>query len=146
MSRQIDLTKPLSDEDREYLLARNRKRDVALADANAKGQEPPAESAIPDDSLEGSTDRSPAAIPANAAAQNALGVQAPGSQSLASPATAHQVGDEEHEDNYDDTEAWSYEEIKDEVKSRNSDSAPALNSSREDLVAWLRKDDASDAS
>lgn len=37
MSRKIDLTKPLSDEDRQYLTDRGRLNDVAVADANAGG-------------------------------------------------------------------------------------------------------------
>lgn len=35
MSRKIDLTKPLSDEDRQYLEDRARHHDIATADANA---------------------------------------------------------------------------------------------------------------
>lgn len=38
MSKQIDLTVPLSDEDREWLLARGRDADVALADRLASGE------------------------------------------------------------------------------------------------------------
>lgn len=34
MSRKIDLTEPLSDEDRQYLVARDRWRDLALADGH----------------------------------------------------------------------------------------------------------------
>lgn len=39
MSKQIDLTKKLSDEDRAYLLSRSRDYDVARADAIAAGEE-----------------------------------------------------------------------------------------------------------
>lgn len=39
MSRQIDLTKPLSDEDRKYLQDRCRWRDIATADALDSPQE-----------------------------------------------------------------------------------------------------------
>jgi hypothetical protein len=50
-------------------------------------------------------------------------------------------------DDYDDEEAWSYEELKAEVKERrdamgDESDAPALNSSRAELVSWLRMDNA----
>jgi hypothetical protein len=139
MSRNIDLTKPLSDEDRDYLLARARHREIALADANAAGTTP--EPSLPDDSLTGSTPRSPDAQPASVGAQNAAS-GGTADNPLASPATDHTAdGSDEPQDNYDDTEAWSYEDIKSEVSDRESDDSPALNSSRADLIAWLRKDD-----
>lgn len=40
MSRKIDLTKPLSDEDRQYLLDRGRLRDIAQADGNTEAANP----------------------------------------------------------------------------------------------------------
>lgn len=39
MSRNIDLTKPLSDEDRAYLLSRDRHIDIARADKAAEAME-----------------------------------------------------------------------------------------------------------
>ena len=39
MSRQVDLTKKLSNEDREYLASRSRDYDIARADAIAAGEE-----------------------------------------------------------------------------------------------------------
>lgn len=39
MSREIDLDKPLSDDDRQYLLERNRDQDVINNDARFSGEE-----------------------------------------------------------------------------------------------------------
>jgi hypothetical protein len=39
MSRKIDITQPLSDADREYLLQRDRRDLIAMADAHARGEE-----------------------------------------------------------------------------------------------------------
>lgn len=39
MSRQIDITKPLSDEDREYLKSRNRLDELAFVEAQESGEE-----------------------------------------------------------------------------------------------------------
>jgi hypothetical protein len=39
VSRKVDLTKPLSDEDRQYLTDRGRLNDIAVADANARGED-----------------------------------------------------------------------------------------------------------
>jgi hypothetical protein len=39
MSRQIDLSQPLSDEDRAYLKARGRLNEIAMADAMASGED-----------------------------------------------------------------------------------------------------------
>ena len=149
MSRQIDLTQPLSDEDRQYLQDRGRLRDIQTADANANGTEPP--SSLPDDSLAASTERSPSAQPASVGAQTAgPAATADTNQSadLASPATDHTAdtaegGEPESEDNYDDESAWSYKDLQGEVSEREAEDKPALNSSRVDLIAWLRQDDES---
>lgn len=61
------------------------------------------------------------------------------------PGDGGEPSEDELEDNYDDESEWSYEDIKAEVKDRRdagAEGAPALNSSRETLVEWLREDDA----
>lgn len=138
MSRNIDLTQPLSDEDRQYLMDRSRLRDIALAD----GLNPPVP--LPADSIADAFGQHPDATDASAGqnAQQAEGQQAQGSQDLASPATEHQQDQEPDGDNYDDEEAWPYDDLKEEIKERDASDKPALNSKREDLISWLRMDDA----
>lgn len=137
MSRQIDLTKPLSDEDRQYLTDRDRWRDIATAD----GAE--AASVLPDDSIAGAFGQHPDAVPANAGAAPTDDAGNPLPPEGSADASADQDAD-----NYDDDSAWSYEDLKDEVRERKeagADDAPALNSSREDLIAWLRSNDEANA-
>lgn len=139
MSRNIDLTKPLSDEDRAYLEARGRHRDIALADGEDHSN-------TPDDSITGATDQPPTPTPAATASQNA------DDGSSTAPDGSADSGDgsvatepEAEEDNYDDESAWSYEDLKDEVRARKEagvEGTPALNSSRDDIIEWLREDDA----
>lgn len=138
MSRQIDLSQPLSDEDRQYLLDRGRLRDIAIAD----GENPPVP--LPADSVADAFGQHPEATDATRGQnpEHPEGQQAQPNANLASPATEHQKAEGDEPDNYDDEEAWPYEDLKEEIKERDADDKPALNSKREDLISWLRMDDA----
>lgn len=158
MSREIDLTKPLSDEDRKYLEDRCRWRDIAIAD---EGSDPGP--SLPDDSIVGSQENSPNAEPAHAGAQNPEPVLAPeaallvgsGTEPPTPPADGADGGDatgnpdadgadtepddEDEGDNYDDEEAWTFQDLRTEATGRPGVSAGG---SRADIIARLREDDA----
>lgn len=140
LSRKIDLTKALSDEDRQYLLDRGRHYDIAVADANAAGEEPPEQvsynptaqvgatevpvpgapqvAAVTDDTVTGTVTVDGAAAPV---------IETP--QPEAVTATA---------DDYDDEDEWEYRDLQDEAKERGLKAS----GKREDLVARLRRHDA----
>lgn len=56
--------------------------------------------------------------------------------------------DEDEGDNYDDEDVWSYQDLVDEYKDRvenhGLEKGPKYNAAREDVIAYLRKDDESD--
>jgi hypothetical protein len=135
MSREIDLSKPLSDEDRQYLLDRNRLADIRRADGE---DVPPGE--LPDDSIQSmwpNDPRATGAVPvtdlpaAPLPGQVLSGVTGQPVAPVGSEAT-------EPEDNYDDDDAWSYRDLQEEAKGRNL----TASGSREELVQRLREDDA----
>lgn len=132
MSRQIDLTKPLSDEDREYLESRARHREVEINDAEFG--DTVASGNVPDDSLEASTERSPDAQPASVGDQNPEGIPSPVAEVLAD---AEAEDSEEDIDNYDSEPSWSYAELQAEAKDRK---LPA-GGSRAEIIARLREYD-----
>lgn len=143
MSRSIDLSKPLSDEDREYLVQRARTADLQK---NAE-------------MLNGATERPTPVDDGNTGDIDAF-TRDDGSDLLAGThpqettvTTIQQVevqrepgesGEEpptpEEPDNYDDEAAWSYRELQDEAKVRKL----TATGSREELIARLRQDDASE--
>lgn len=142
MSRQIPLDRPLSDEDREYLVSRGRDDLIARLDQDFGDAEAP----VVNDSNLGH--QSPAAQ-SPALAENGEQPQVPTltPQTGLSAEQADGSGDQGNAEraNYDDPAAWSYDDLKAEVKERKDDGAedaPALNSPREVLVAWLFEDDA----
>lgn len=139
MSREVDLTKPLSDEDREYLQNNNRLTDIARADGKIGEDGFP----LPDDSVEGSHVQSPqqtdpslgavTTVPEQPLEPGQIGVQ---------PQSADAGDAEAPSDNYDDEDAWSYRELQEEAGKRED--VPATGS-REALIEALRKDDAKPA-
>lgn len=168
MSRQIDLSKPLSDEDRYYLETRGRND---LIEANDRNFQDDQYSAV-DDGNTGDIDRftndngtdvvtqmapgevATTPIQALAAGQavdtprepvhqagEAFGEDGdPGlSASAGSPGPANE---DEGVDNYDDESVWSYKDLQEEAKSREP--AIAANQSRDDLIKALREDDATE--
>lgn len=155
MSRNIDLTQPLSDEDRQYLVDRARHDDIRFADEVAEGKRDadegisPALPAAATGTAQSASTTSPDAVPAADGAQTAA--QAPTGDQPVNPAQGAQSGDQTGDPApWDDEEAWSYSDIQEEVRNRREEDGddydgPALNSSREDLVAWLDADDAKNA-
>ena len=127
MSRQIDLTQSLTDEDRQYLVDRCRWEDLRLADE---------EHPVPED-------RHPNTTPTAVDTPTALNPADVGTQNAELPAKP--LPDDsvdavaEWDDNYDDAGAWSYSDLQGEAKSRNVSAAGP----REDVVARLREDDES---
>lgn len=148
MSRKIDLTKPLSDEDRQYLEDRAMHREIAEADGNTV-------STLPDDSVMGAFGQDPNAVPAAGGApvmgDDGTPVNPDGSAATVQGSSIGAAqADSDEEDNYDDESAWSYDDVKEEVKERREAQGedydgPALTASREDLVSWLRSDDTKSA-
>ena len=146
MSRKIDLTKPLSDEDRQYLEERDMQREIAEADGTAEEI-----SSIPNDALGNAFGQHPDAQPAQrgAAVIGDDGTPVNPDGSAASLLGFGATEDDETSDDgdeYDDEDKYSYDDLKAEVKDRKKDlgddyDGPALNASRDDLVAWLRSDD-----
>lgn len=166
MSRQIDLTKPLSDEDRQYLVDRARHHDLALNEEYLAEQEAAKEpiddgntgDINPYDKDDG-TDLLAGTHPGETAVTEAQRQQVLAQQSEEDPnkvvegdgsplQPTQQAGDgeSEHDDNYDDAEAWSYRDLQKEIGDRNEgrdeDSRMSASGSREDLVERLRADDA----
>lgn len=157
MSRQIDLSKPLSKDDRRYLLDRDRYNDLAVNEQLlSNGEVDPFNlpDGLPSQVPQGA-DVSPQAVPAAVGERYPDGPQTPESGAGTDPGSANGSADpadddeDDDEDNYDDVNVWSYDDLKSEVSERldaNSDAPKiALNSRREDFIAWLRKDDASDS-
>lgn len=143
MSRQIDLTKKLSKDDRRWLKTNGRTADLALNKAYLEDN--------PEHITETSTpDLSPGAVPDAAplptVGQTEQPVPTPDQADLIAQTATEQPtsgdGDQPEADNYDDEAAWSYKDLQDEVRDRNVDGSPALNSGRASLIEWLRADDA----
>lgn len=152
MSRQIPLDQPLTDEDRRYLQDRGRTDLINFLD-NEFPTEPTSDSFLGTQHpealsvhLEGSgvTAAMPTLTPQT-------GMSAPSPEPVVVEPVAPSVApaatdssDEDEGDNYDDAEAWTYQELQEEVKIRKRNGAPnlpALNSSRDVLIAFLREDD-----
>lgn len=166
MSRQIDLTKPLSDEDRQYLVDWSRTDDLRknaeyLAEQDAAALEPiddgntgdvnPFEKDDGSDLMAGTHPGERAVTESQRQAVKDLQSEDPNkvTKDGDSPLRpTQQAGDaeSEHDDNYDDADAWSYRDLQKEIGERNEDrdedSKIPASGSREDLVARLRADDA----
>lgn len=164
MSRQIDLEKPLSDDDRAYLEARNDFRSIAIADANAEKRDPdPAETdpgllravrAIPHPQDQSPETTGAAVVqrqrggdvpPVVPPAQSPLATLADENAQVAGTGEVPEEDASDPEqalaDNYDNEDAWSYRDLQDEAKGRSL----AATGSREDLIARLREDDSKES-
>lgn len=173
MSRSIDLTKRLSAEDREYLDSRGRNDLIEQNDRQfGKASEPTRiddgntgdiDPFKADDGTDAVTGTHPAETTASAIARiEAQGIsdlddedKDPDGLVTTALDPSKQAGDGEKDqpepesdvetsDNYDDKDVWSYEDLKEEVSGRENIDI-ALNSSRADLIAALRADDAADS-
>lgn len=183
MSRQIDISKKLSEEDLAYLDSRGRhdliEQNARVMAAQAQDQGPeqvddgntgdvdpfkkddgtdllagthPGETPVnPIQSVEAQgisdlddQDKNPDGVvpgvpePSRQAGDGEGEQPAEGSDAVGPRTT----GDDEDGDNYDDEDVWSYADLKEEVKGRESIDIP-LNSKREELIAALRADDES---
>lgn len=135
MSRQIDITKPLSDEDRQYLEDRARHEDLRrnaeivgereadvltpINDGNTGDVDP----FKADDGTEQITGTNPGERTVTAAQAADTGVP-----------TADDAGDEPD----DDYENWTNEDLRDELENRDL----SKSGNKQELVARLREDDA----
>jgi hypothetical protein len=149
MSRQIDITKPLSDEDRQYLEDRARHEDLRrnaeivgereadvltpINDGNTGDVDP----FKADDGTEQITGTNPGERTVTAAQAADTGVP--------TADDADDAGDEP-DDDYDDEDEWSFRDLQAEIKDRNEgrDEADKISAqgSRPELIARLREDDA----
>jgi hypothetical protein len=127
VSRQIDLSKPLSDEDRAYLLARGREQLVAKLDAQ-NGDEEAARLA---NYVPGSAVDQPEGVP------DTPGLGAPNAEA-ARTAAAVEDDDEVEAGTEDNYETWTNEQLREELDSRDLQTS----GKKKELVARLRADDA----
>lgn len=137
MSRKIDLSEPLSDEDRQYLVERDRWRDLALADGHEDVDRAKREATEANDILQG---RRPPTLVGEAAIVQQANATADG---------AEPTGEEEDLP-YDQ---WTYKALQEEVKVRLQlaldDGMPEAEAREKykaggkatELVALLEKDD-----
>lgn len=127
MSREIDLSNPLSDEDRAYLLARGREQLVAQIDAR-RGDEEAAKLAhyVPGSAVDEAD-----GVP------ETPGLAAPNVEAARSAEIVEEDDDVEAgtEDNY---ETWTNEQLREELDSRDLQTS----GKKKELVARLRADDA----
>lgn len=139
VSRTIDLTQKLSDEDREYLLARGREQEVFRNDAEHVGDPESVRSAnyIPGTSI----DRAEGVpVTPNGDTRVVMGggdveVDEDGDELEDTP-DSRTVVDGESDDNYD---TWGKAELKAELENREL----ATSGNKGELIARLREDDAS---
>lgn len=125
MSRTIDLTKALSEEDREYLLARGREQQVFANDAQFSDDPEAIQRAL---YIPGTAVDKPEGVPETPNEPFDDGAE-----------------DAETEDNY---ETWNHDKLQEEIRRRNSEYAEefqmAVSGTKKELIARLREDDASD--
>ena len=143
MSKQIDMTKPLSDDDRSYLHDRGRFAEIEANDAEFGERKPPED----DDTLEEqiynleeqlAVLRTRLAHRNLAREQEAVGV-------VDRTAVDGEGGEEEEADNYDEL---SVAKLKEEIALRNKDREPgdriSQAGSKAELIDRLRADDEAD--
>ena len=131
MSRKVDLSGPLSDDDRQYLVDRCRWDDLREADASH-----PVPAERDPNSTPPATDTPAVLYPTDSGTLTAELPTKP-LPDVSMPAPAETVVDDD--DNYDDEDVWSYNDLQQEAKDRKGVSAAG---SRQDIVARLREDDA----
>ena len=164
VSREIDLSKRLSDEDAEYLMARGREQEVVANRAQFTDDEEARRLAsyVPGTSVDtaegvpvtkggdplvnnggGTTDGMP--VFANAAN---LAIDGEAGDAGVGALLVGNEDDEEDGDTEDNYESWSKRQLKEELESRNSerseDDQLSVSGDKATLVARLREDDAED--
>lgn len=161
MSRKIDISKTLSNEDREYLVSRGR---LDLLEQNRRMLEGPTAPEVQNDGNTGDvdpfknddgSDLLPGTHPGEKVATRIQAVETGGVEDLgdqdkdpngvAVPPTPRTGSQESvvYDDNYDDEEIWSYRDLQAEAKERQeSGSDIKASGSREEIIAALRADDA----
>lgn len=168
MSRQIDLSKPLSEEDREYLDSRGRNDLIerndrqygnaeALYEVQNDGHTGDVDPFTNDEAgriAEGTQPMAQAANPLlTLEAQNISDLEDedkdPNGIVSTVPEPTQQAGDAvneggedgDYDDNYDDETVWSYADLQEEAKSREGVKATGK---RAEIIAALRADDQAD--
>jgi len=146
VSRNIDLTKKLSDEDREYLVSRARHDDLRYNEALMNGEEFHAyepSPGLPSQVVVGG-DTSPNSRKATVGSRSVEIAAETGAFEIGADdqtVEASQVeADDDSDDNYDDDEVWKYSDLQKECSERD---LPATGN-REELIARLRSDDAAE--
>lgn len=140
MSRKINFDAALSEEDKDFLRLNGRTMEIEVNEARFHPTDPdPSAGSVPT----GNPGSVPGAQPARTGVQTAQRASA-AAQPVTDGSEASEGEDEG--DNYDDETAWPYKDLQADVAERREEqgedySGPALNSSREDLIAWLREDD-----
>lgn len=154
MSRQIDISKPLSKADIEYLDSRGRQDLITANKRNLEGMEKvddgntgDVDSFTRDDGMDVVAGMHPGetattTIQAVAAGMEPDVMRQPVHQAgdAGQVSLAAQEGDEDEGDNYDDTKVWPKGDLVKEAEDRNLDSS----GNREEIIARLREDDASE--
>lgn len=130
MAREIDLTQPLNEADRNYLLARGRESQVFANDAKFAGS-----GAVP--YIPGfSTDRADG-VPAD---PRSVPPGERGGVDLLEVSESEE--DDETEDNYD---TWTHDALQEEIRKRNEDRDAedriGVSGNKAELIARLREDD-----
>lgn len=135
MSREIDLSKPLSDYDRQYLVDRDRWRDLALADGHEDIARAKREATEANDITQG---RRPPTL---------VGEAARVQEANAAPAPADPLADQPYSE-------WPYKALQEEIKARLQEALDAgvpevearekfkAGGKQADLVKILEEDDA----
>lgn len=127
MSKQIDLSKPLSEDDRAYLVSRGRTSDILIAD----GKDASAETAGPSFDATASAEELLAKTP-HTGDVNAMGVQSK------QPVTTAPADAEPEPSKYDDL---TKQQLEDELERRELPKS----GKKPDLIARLVEDDAANA-
>lgn len=139
MSRKIDLSTPLSDEDRQYLVDRDRWQDLANADGHGDPEQSKREA------IQGFRTAQEHSVPE----PTRVGAEAKLAAAEQNPAHQPSSGDED-----EDYEDWTFEDLKAELDERKADAVAngmtqedankrySKGGSQKDLVQRLRDDDA----
>lgn len=130
MSKQVDLEKPLSDEDRDYLESRAMHREIAENDARFADGDPVSERS-------GLTGEEPAyGVPAGSHPE-AVGVGQGGVLARSDPAADRRAAESAADDEEDEYSEMTVAELQDELEKRDLPKS----GKKAELAARLREDD-----
>lgn len=155
MSRDIDLTKALSEEDEQYLLDRGREQEVLRNRAEHANDEEAQQAlltlpvntvdtatGVPETPREGFGDPEQGEVEGDETDESLENPGAIGATEQSQPGLGNeQPVSADAEDNYADDKAWSTKDLKEELKNRELPTS----GTRPELIARLREDDASDS-